>query len=112
MVLAAKWDMLQYARLYEQAWILLYGRDLWNGRSASYIFSGYDREYVYYDYLKYDVLELGEYKELTVLVNENIVDCMIVPFYWLHEMGEMPAYETVRLTDIYTAIIKKDMITK
>lgn len=112
MVIAAKWDMLQYARLYEPAWIPFYGRDLWNGKAASYINSGYDREYVYYDYLKYDVLPLVEYKELTGVINENMVDCMIVPFYWLHETGEMPAYDTVRLTDVYTAIIKKEMITK
>lgn len=112
LVLAAKWDMLQYARLYEPGWIPLYGRDLWSSKSASYINSGYSEEYVYYDYLKYDVLEIEDYKELTVLMNEDTVDCMIVPFYWLHEMGKMPAYEIVELTEVYTAIIKKDLITK
>lgn len=111
-VLAASGEMLQYTRLFEDDWQPLYGRDLWSAKSASYINSGYDTEYEYYTFLGKAELEPEEYNRLTALINEEQVDCVIVPCYWMEAMGDMYAYEPVVLSDVYTGIIKKDLIIK
>ena len=111
-VLAAPGEILQYTRLFEADWQPLYGRDLWSAKAASYINSGYDTEYEYYTLLGKAEPETEEYDRLTALINEEQVDCVIVPYYWLEEMGDMSVYEPVVLTDIYTGIIKKDLIIK
>ncbi len=110
LVLAAPSSMLQYTRLYETAWQPLYGRDLWSGKAASYINSGYEAEYEYYSLLEENTLLPEEHLRLTELINEQQTDCVIVPIYWPSEMGNMPGYETVDLNRYYSAIIKKDLI--
>lgn len=110
MILAAPGRMLQYARLYETEWQTLYGRDLWDGKAASYINSGYGVEYEYYSLLEKNTLLPEEHLALTDLMNKELVDCAIVPIYWPGEMGPMPGYTVMDLNDYYSAIIKKDLI--
>lgn len=110
-VLAAPAQMLQYSRLFNPDWHPVYGRDLWSGKSASYINSAYDSEYQYYSLLGSGELSQEAYAELTFLINEGRVDCVIIPGFWLTNMGEMPEYEIAALGDFYIGIIKKDLIT-
>ena len=110
MILAAPSRMLQYARLYETEWQTLYGRDLWDGKAASYINSGYDVEYEYYSLFEKNTLLSEEHLALTDLMNLELVDCAIVPIYWPGEMGPMPGYTVIDLNNYYSAIIKKDLI--
>lgn len=111
-VLAAPGEMLQYARLYEPAWQPVYGRDLWSGKSASYINTGYDREYAYYTLLEDARLPEEECTELISLINEGQADCIIVPDFWLEIMSGMTEYDSVRLTASYVGIIKKDLLSE
>ena len=111
-VLAAPPEMLQYARLYEPAWRPVYGRDLWSGKSASYINSGYDWEYEFYTLLEDARLPEEECERLISLINEGKVDCTIVPDFWLEIMSGMSEYDSVRLTSSYVAIIKKDLLVE
>ena len=111
-VLAAPPEMLQYSRLYEPAWRPVYGRDLWSGKSASYINSGYDWEHEYYTLLEDARLPEGECKRLVSLINEGKADCIIVPDFWLEIMSGMPEYDSVRLTSSYIGIMKKDLLVK
>lgn len=79
LVLAAPDEVLAYTRLYNASWTPLYGRDLWSGRAASYINSGYtERDYRYYTILKEMVLPEEERGELTALVSEGAADCVIL----------------------------------
>ena len=112
LVLAADSEKLMYARLFNPEWHPIYGRDLWSAKSASYINSGYDKEYQYYDLLCKEELTAEEYAEFTALINDGQADCIIVPIYWQDDLGEMPDYEMVQLTDFYIGIIKKDLITE
>ena len=111
-VLAAPPEMLQYARLYEPAWRPVYGRDLWSGKSASYINSGYDWEHKYYTLLEDARLPEEECESLISLINEGKADCIIVPDFWLEIMSGMPEYDSVRLTSSYIGIMKKDLLVK
>lgn len=111
-VLAAFGDMLQYTRLFEPKWQPVYGRDLWSGKSASYINSGYDREYEYYTLLDDARLTDQECERLISLINEGQADCIIVPDFWLEIMSGMPEYDSVILTDSYAGIIKKDLLVE
>lgn len=110
--LAASPEMLQYARVYEPAWKPVYGRDLWNGKAASYINSGYDWEWEFYTLLVDDLLSSEECDELVTLINKEKADCIIVPDFWLETISGMPEYESVRLTDFHMGIIKKDLLAK
>lgn len=111
-VLAAPPEMLQYARLYEPAWRPVYGRDLWSGKSASYVNSGYDWEHEYYTLLEDARLPEEECESLIFLINEGKADCIIVPDFWLEIMSGMPEYDSVRLTSSYIGIMKKDLLVK
>lgn len=111
-VLAASAEMLQYARLYEPAWRPIYGRDLWSGKSASYINSGYDLEYEYYTLLEDARLPEEECERLITLINKGQADCIIVPDFWMEIMSGMPEYDSVRLTASYVGIIKKDLLVE
>ena len=110
--MAAPPEMLQYARLFEPSWRPVYGRDLWSSKSASYINSGYDREYQYYTLLADARLPEDECTELISLINEGYADCIIVPDFWLEIMSGMPEYEPVRLTSSYIGIMKKGLLTE
>ena len=109
-VLAAPPEMLQYARLYEPSWRPIYGRDLWNGKAASYINSGYDWEWDYYILLEDEVLSEEECKDLVSVINEGKADCIIVPYLWMEIMDEMPGYDLLPLTSSYAGLIKKDLL--
>ncbi len=111
-VLAASPEILQYARVYEPAWKPMYGRDLWNGKAASYINSGYDWEWEFYTLLVDDLLPSEECDELVTLINKEKADCIVVPDFWLEIMSDMPEYEFVRLTDSHMGIMKKDLLAK
>lgn len=108
-VLAAPPEMLQYARLYEATWRPVYGRDLWNGKAASYINSGYEWEWDYYILLEDALLPEEECERLISLINEGKADCIIVPEFWLEMMHDMPEYDLIPLTSSYAGIIKKDL---
>lgn len=110
--LAASPEMLQYARVYEPAWKPVYGRDLWSGKAASYINSGYDWEWKFYNLLVDDLLPPEECEQLVTLINKEKADCIIVPDFWLETISDMPEYESVRLTDSYIGIMKKDLLAK
>ena len=112
MVLAAPAEMLQYTRLYEPKWQPVYGRDLWSGKSASYINSGYDIEYEYYTLLAKAQLTEKEQESFAALIREGQADCVIVPAFWVEQICELPEYESILLTDSYAGIIKKDFVTK
>lgn len=112
LVLAAPSDILMYSRLYQRNWQPLYGQDLWSPKAASYINSGYDIEYQYYDFLEKERLSGEELKSLTALIVEGPADCVIVPAYWIADMGQLTGCVQVNLTDSYTGIIKKDLMTK
>ena len=109
-VLAAKGDILQYTRLYEPSWQPLYGRDLWSGKSASYINSGYDVEYAYYSLLERTELAGEDQEEFIALLAGGEADCIIVPYYWREAYSQIPGYELLILTEEYNIIIKKDLI--
>ncbi len=111
-VIVAKGEVLQYVRLYEPAWQPLYGRDLWNGKSASYINSGYDVEYMYYTLLEQAELKEQERTEFITLLSAGKVDCAVVPYYWREGYSEIPGYELLDLTDEYNVIIKKDLMAE
>ncbi len=111
-VIVAKGDVLQYVRLYEPAWQPLYGRDLWSGKSASYINSGYDVEYEYYTLLEQAQLDDKERAEFTALLTKGEADLAIVPYYWREAYCQAPGYELLVLTDMYNVIIKKDLIAE
>lgn len=109
-VLAAPSEVLMYTRLYNANWQTLYGRDLWDGKAASYIDSGYETEYQYYEYLEKIEPELEVRAGFAPLVEEGKVDCIIVPYLWTYWMDEINGYEIVSLTDSYVGIIKKDLL--
>ncbi len=111
-VLAAPNNMLEYTRLFCTDWHPVYGRDLWSAKSASYINSGYDWEYQYYDILSKDDLSEERAERFTALINEGKADCVIIPDFWLEYIGETPDYEKINVTDIYIGIIKKELIIK
>lgn len=111
-VIAAKADMLQYVRLYESGWHPLYGRDLWNGKSASYISSGYDVEYSYYTYLEQAELKGKAPVEFVALVQGGEADCIIVPYYWKDAYSQIPGYQLHVLTESYNVIIKEDLVVQ
>ena len=111
-VIAAKGDMLQYVRMYEPAWQPLYGRDLWSGKSASYINSGYDVEYEYYTLLEQAELDDGDQADFLELLSRKDADLVIVPYYWREAYSQIPEYELIVLTDRYNVIIKKDLIAE
>lgn len=108
-VIAASSGILPYVRMYNMQWQTLYGRDLWDGKAASYIASGYDREYVYYELLEAADLSDEDLDRLEALIQEGDADCVIVPSYWINRMEEIPGYETVMLTDSYAGILKKEI---
>ena len=112
LIIAANGDMLQYARLYEASWQPLYGRDLWSGKSASYINSGYDIEYDYYTLLEQAELKEEAYTEFVALVEAGAADCIIVPYYWREAFSQIPGYQLVALTESYNVIVKEDLIAK
>ncbi len=109
-VLAANSDLLQFTRLYDSDWRPFYGRDLWSGKSASYINSGYDKEYEYYSFLQKEQLTEEEQGKFISLINDGQVDCIIVPAFWLDGIRHVEAYDAVLLTDSYAGIIKKDLL--
>lgn len=111
-VLAAKGDMLQYTRLYEPAWHPLYGRDLWSGKSASYVDSGYEVEYEYYSLLEQAQLVGEDQEAFLALLSGGEADCVIVPYYWREEYSQIPGYELLTLTEEYNVIIKKEWIAE
>jgi hypothetical protein len=111
-VLAAPAEMLQYARMYEGGWQPIYGRDLWSGKSASYINSNYEWEYEYYTLLEDAGLTEDERVRVAEVINEGKADCVIVPDFWMEFMDELPKYDAVRLTSSYVGIIKKDLLAK
>lgn len=108
LVLAAPSEILMYTRLYAANWEPLYGRDLWSSKAASYINSGYDIEYAYYEFLEKAQLDDEELIELTELIIEGPADCVIVPTQWISGMEQLTDRVLVNLTDSYTGIIKKD----
>lgn len=110
LVLVAPSEILQYIRLYEANWVPLYGRDLWSPKAASYINSGYDIEYEYYELLEKAQLDKEEFAELTKLIMEGTADCVIVPTDWIAGIEQLTGQLLVDLTDSYTGIIKKDLI--
>lgn len=112
LVLAAPSEILMYTRLYEVNWEPLYGRDLWSSKAASYINSGYNIEYKYYELLEKEQLDEDEFIQLTELIIEGPADCVIVPTQWLAGMGQFTDRGLVNLTDSYTGIIKKDLMTE
>ena len=112
LVLAAPSEILMYIRLYEANWEPLYGRDLWSPKAASYINSGYDIEYEYYELLEKEQLDEEEFIQLTELIIEGPADCVIVPTEWIVGMEQLTARVLVNLTDSYTGIIKKDLMTE
>lgn len=109
LVLAAPSDVLMYVRLYEINWQPLYGRDLWSSKAASYINSGYDVEYEYFELLEKEELSEEEFGQLRTLIIEGTAECVIVPAGWIAEMGQLPDCVLVNLNDSYTGIIKKDI---
>lgn len=111
LVLAAPSKILKYTKLYEANWKPLYGRDLWSPKAASYINSGYDVEYELYELLEKAQLDEEEFVELTNLIFEEQVDCVIVPSYWIADMEKLTGQLLlVDLTDAYTGIIKEDLM--
>lgn len=111
-LLAAPSEYLQYTRLYKASWCPLYGRDLWDGRAASYIYSGYGEEYEYFTILDTLWLSEQEYAQVHAWLEEGVLDCMIVPVYWLEKVLPVSGYEAVGLADIYVGIIKEDLLVK
>lgn len=109
-VIAAKADLLQYVRLYDATWQPLFGRDLWNGKSASYINSGYDVEYAYYTFLEQAELKDKAPAEFIALVQGGEADCIIVPYYWKDAYSQIPGYQLHILTESYNVIIKEDLV--
>lgn len=112
LLLAAPSELLQYARLYKASWSPLYGRDLWDSRSASYIYSGYEEEYEYFRILDTLWLSEEEYEQVHQWIKEGTLDCMIVPVYWVEKVCPVEGYEAIALADIYVGIIKEDLLIK
>ncbi len=112
LVIAAPDEMLSYVRFFSADWHPVYGRDLWNAKSASYINSGYDKEYDYYDIFSKNDLTEERAEELTSLINDGKTDCLIIPDFWMEYIGETPEYESVHVTNVYIGIIKKELIIK
>lgn len=112
LLLAAPSELLQYARLYKASWSPLYGRDLWDSRSASYIYSGYTEEYEYFEILDTLWLDEEEYALVHEWIEEGTLDCMIVPVYWVEKVCPAEGYEAIDLADIYVGIIKEDLLIK
>ena len=110
LTIAAPSGILLYTRLYEADWQPLYGRDLWSPKAASYINSGYDIEYEYYEFLEKEQLDEEEFAQLTDLIIEGPAECVIVPTEWIGYMGQLTDCVPVNLTDSYTGIIKKDLM--
>lgn len=111
-VLAAPSSILLYTRLYEVNWQPLYGRDLWSAKAASYINSGYNVEYEFYELLEKEQLSEEEFKQLSDLILEGPANCVIVPAYWIADMEQLNDWMLVNLNGSYTGIIKKDLVTE
>ncbi len=111
-VIAAPSKLLQYVRLYESDWIPLYGRDLWSGKAAGYVHSGYDTEYEYYVFLERGELNVDERPGFASLVAEGQADCVIVPYYWREDYCPEETYALLALTPEYNVIIKKELVAQ
>ena len=110
MVVVAPSHVLQYVRFFNNNWETLYGRDLWDGKAASYIDSGYDTEYQFYEYLEMLEPELEARDGFAPLVESGKADCIIVRQLWTYWMEAYDGYEVVPLTDSYVGVIKKDLL--
>lgn len=111
LVIAAPRELLMYVRMYEEKWTPLYGRDLWSGKAASYIYSGYTIEYEYFELLEQEQLSEQEQKMLWNLIETGPAECVIVPAGWILDEMVWTECDTLRLTESYTAILKKDLMT-
>lgn len=111
LVIAAPQELLMYVRMYETDWTPLYGRDLWSGKAASYIYSGYDIEYEYFTLLEKEQLSEQEAESLWKLVETGPAECVIVPAGWITDEMVWTECVQLRLTESYTAILKKDLMT-
>ena len=112
LVLAAPSKILLYTRLFEDDWIPLYGQDLWSPKAASYINSGYEVEYQYYELLEKEWLEQEEFRKLEQLLLDGPAECVIVPSGWITEMELLADWQLIEGNDFYTGIIKKDLVTE
>lgn len=106
--IAANSDIMIYIRMYEEQWVPLYGKDLWDAKAASYINSGYEIEYEYFELLEKEQLSEQEYSTLIKLVETGPADCVIVPTWWVLEEHNLKDCIKITLTEAYTAILKKD----
>lgn len=111
-VLAAPSEILLYTRLYNAEWKPFYGRDLWSGKAASYINSGYTIQYRFYEYLEKAELTAEESIDFVCLIQEAYPDCIIVPAYWEDQLGKVEGYGYCFLTDAYKAMIKEELLSQ
>lgn len=111
-VLAAPSEILLYTRLYYADWTPFYGRDLWSGKAASYINSGYTIQYRFYEYLEKAELTESEGADFVCLIQEAYPDCVIVPGYWEDRLGKVEGYEYLFLTDAYKVIMKEELLSQ
>ena len=85
---------------------------MWSPKAASYINSGYQIEYEFYELLEQEYLSEEDLGQFIDLIKKGVVDCVIVFSNWEIQSAQLSGYTQITLNDSYVGIIKEDLLEK